>query len=58
MVADEQIHAHAVSNTLAFAPEAKGRTQSLYYDSTLLAEYDCSYQMPLVAGLRPFPEAA
>ena len=59
---DEQIHTHVVSNTLAFAPEAKGlRTHSLYYDSTLLPlyrlaglEYDYSYQMPLVAGLRPF----
>jgi peptidoglycan/xylan/chitin deacetylase (PgdA/CDA1 family) len=59
---DEQIHTHVVSTTLAFAPEAKGlRTHSLYYDSTLLPlyrrlgiEYDCSYQMPLVAGLRPF----
>src|SRR5215470_17215033 len=47
---------------LAFAPEAKGlRTHSLYYDSTLLPlynrlglEYDCSYNMPLVDGLRPF----
>jgi len=59
---DEDIHAHIVSSTLAFAPEAKGlRTHSLYYDSTLLPlyrrlglEYDCSYQLPLVAGLRPF----
>jgi peptidoglycan/xylan/chitin deacetylase (PgdA/CDA1 family) len=61
-LADEDIHAHIVSSTLAFAPEAKGlRAHSLYYDSTLLPlyqrlglEYDCSYQMPLVAGLRPF----
>jgi hypothetical protein len=59
---DEQIHTHILSTTLAFAPEAKGlRTHSLYYDSTLLPlyhalglEYDCSYQLPLVAGLRPF----
>jgi hypothetical protein len=59
---DESVHAHIVSSTLAFAPEAKGvRSHSLYYDSTLLPlyqslglEYDCSYQMPLVAGLRPF----
>jgi hypothetical protein len=59
---DEEVHAHIVSRTLAFAPEAKGlRTHSLYYDSTLLPlyrrlglEYDCSYQMPLVPGLRPF----
>jgi peptidoglycan/xylan/chitin deacetylase (PgdA/CDA1 family) len=61
-LADDDINAHLVSNTLAFAPEAKGlRTHSLYYDSTLLPlyqrlglEYDCSYQMPLVSGLRPF----
>src|SRR5215510_9595363 len=59
---DDQIHTHIVSTTLAFAPEAKGlRTHSLHYDSTLLPlyrklglEYDCSYQMPLVGGLRPF----
>jgi peptidoglycan/xylan/chitin deacetylase (PgdA/CDA1 family) len=59
---DEDIHAYIVSSTLAFAPEAKGlRTHSLYYDSTLLPlyrklglEYDCSYQIPLVGGLRPF----
>jgi hypothetical protein len=59
---DEDIHSFVVSQTLSFAPEAKGlRTHSLYYDSTLLPiyqrlglEYDCSYQMPLVDGLRPF----
>ena len=59
---DEQINAHVISTTLAFAPDAKGlRTHSLFYDSTLLPiyrrlglEYDCSYQMPLVGGLRPF----
>ena len=59
---DEEVHTHIVSGTLAFAPEAKGlRTHSLYYDSTLLPlyrrlglEYDCSYQLPLVPGLRPF----
>jgi peptidoglycan/xylan/chitin deacetylase (PgdA/CDA1 family) len=61
-LSDEEIHAHIVSHTLSFAPEAKGlRTHSLHYDSTLLPlyrrlglEYDCSYQMPLVEGLRPF----
>src|SRR5215469_15682713 len=59
---DDEIHAHVVSTTLAFAPEAKGlRTHSLYYDSTLLPlyrrlglEYDCSYRLPLVQSLRPF----
>jgi len=61
-LSDSEIQEHVVSTTLAFAPEAKGvRSHSLYYDSTLLPlyqrlgiEYDCSYQMPLVAGLRPF----
>jgi peptidoglycan/xylan/chitin deacetylase (PgdA/CDA1 family) len=59
---DDEINAHVMATTLAFAPEAKGlRSHSLYYDSTLLPlysrlglEYDCSYQMPLLAGLRPF----
>jgi hypothetical protein len=59
---DEEVNEHVVRTTLSFAPEAKGlRTHSLYYDSTLLPlyrrvglEYDCSYQIPLVAGLRPF----
>ena len=59
---DEGIHANILSRTLSFAPEAKGlRTHSLYYDSTLLPlyrrfglEYDCSYRLPLVEGLRPF----
>ena len=61
-ITDEEIQTHVISTTLAFAPEAKGlRTHSLHYDSTLLPlyrraglEYDCSYQMPLVSGLRPF----
>lgn len=61
-LSDEEVHTHVVSSTLAFAPEAKGvRAHSLYYDSTLLPiyhrlgiEYDCSYQMPLLSGLRPF----
>lgn len=59
---DDEVHHHIVSRTLSFAPEAKGvRAHSLYYDSTLLPlyrrlgiEYDCSYQMPLLEGLRPF----
>jgi peptidoglycan/xylan/chitin deacetylase (PgdA/CDA1 family) len=62
LLTDEQVQEHVVSSTLAFAPEAKGlRSHSLHYDSTLLPlyrrhglEYDCSYQMPMVAGLRPF----
>ncbi|HXZ03116.1 MAG TPA: hypothetical protein VEI03_24220 [Stellaceae bacterium] len=59
---DEEVQDHVVTTTLAFAPEAKGvRSHSLHYDSTLLPlyrrlgiEYDCSYQMPFVDGLRPF----
>jgi hypothetical protein len=51
-----------LERTLGFAPEAKGvRTHSLYTDSTLLPmysalglQYDCSYDMPFVRGLRPF----
>src|SRR5438105_4571271 len=59
---DEELHHYVVTRTLSFAPEAKGvRSHSLHYDSTLLPlyrrlglEYDCTYQMPLVEGLRPF----
>lgn len=59
---DGEVQEHIVASTLAFAPEAKGlRAHSLFYDSTLLPlyrrlglEYDCSYQMPFCAGLRPF----
>jgi hypothetical protein len=59
---DEQTYRCIISRTLEFAPEAKGlRSHSLYYDSTLLPiyqwlglEYDSSYRIPLVGGLRPF----
>ena len=59
---DAQLHDHVVATTHGFAPEAKGlRSHSLHYDSTLLPvyrraglEYDCSYQIPFVTGLRPF----
>lgn len=62
MLGDDEVYEHIMQTTLAFAPEAKGlRTHSLYYNSTLLPlynrlglEYDCSYQMPFVAELRPF----
>jgi peptidoglycan/xylan/chitin deacetylase (PgdA/CDA1 family) len=61
-LSDDEVHLHVLRTTLAFAPEAKGlRAHSLYYDSTLLPlynrlglEYDCSYQLPLIVGLRPF----
>ena len=50
-----------IEATHAFAPEAKGvRSHALYYTATLLRlyrqrgiEYDCTYQLPMVAGLRP-----
>jgi hypothetical protein len=59
---DSDVQRFVLERTLGFAPEAKGlRTHSLYCESTLLPlysllglEYDCSYDMPLVAGLRPF----
>jgi hypothetical protein len=59
---DAQIHEHVIATTLSYAPEARGvRAHSLHYDSALLPiyrrlgiEYECSYRMPFVAGLRPF----
>jgi hypothetical protein len=61
-LSDDEVYAHVMRTTLAFAPEAKGlRSHSLYYDSMLLPlykelglQYDCSYQMPFVGNLRPF----
>ncbi len=59
---EAQIYRHVLAMTKAFAPEAKGvRSHSLFYDSSLMPlyrefglEYDSSYQIPLVEGLRPF----
>jgi len=59
---DAEVHDHVIATTLSYAPEAKGvRAHSLRYDSTLLPlyrrhgiEYECSYRLPLVEGLRPF----
>ena len=59
---ESQAQRFVLERTLGFAPEAKGvRTHSLYSDSTLLPmysalglQYDCSYDMPFVGGLRPF----
>ena len=56
------IYRRVLRATRDFAPEAKGaRSHSLYYDSLLMPlyqefglEYDSSYQIPLVSGLRPF----
>jgi peptidoglycan/xylan/chitin deacetylase (PgdA/CDA1 family) len=56
------IYPRLVAAFKSFAPEAKGvRAHSLYYDSMLLPtyqelgfEYDSTYQIPLVRGLRPF----
>jgi hypothetical protein len=63
-LADEDRARPPRSSALAFAPEAKGlRAHSLYYDPVVLpllplyrrlgVEYDCSYQMRLLGGLRP-----
>jgi hypothetical protein len=57
-----ELYEHVVRTTKAFAPEAKGvRAHSLFYDTALMPvyrahgiEYECSYLMPFVAGLRPF----
>ena len=59
---DAAIFRHVIATTRNFAPEAKGvRAHSLHYDSLLIPlyrefglEYDSSYQIPLVDGLRPF----
>jgi hypothetical protein len=61
-LSEAQVYRHVIDTTHAFAPEAKGvRAHSLHYDSTLVPmyrsaglEYDCSFLMPLVPGLRPF----
>ena len=68
LAGEDRVRPHR-SSALAFAPEAKGlRAHGLYYDSAVLpllplyrrlgVEYDCSYQMPLLGGLRPFRQAA
>ena len=59
---DAAVFRHVLTQTLSFAPEAKGvRGHSLHYDSMLLPlysplglEYDSSYLIPMVSGLRPF----
>lgn len=59
---DAAVYEHVVAAFKDFAPEARGvRAHSLHYDSLLLPiykrhgiEYDSSYQMPLLADLRPF----
>jgi peptidoglycan/xylan/chitin deacetylase (PgdA/CDA1 family) len=59
---DAAVFRHVIATTRGFAPEAKGvRAHSLHYDSLLIPlyrefglEYDSSYQIPLVDGLRPF----
>jgi peptidoglycan/xylan/chitin deacetylase (PgdA/CDA1 family) len=61
-VSEEGIYSQLVAAFKAFAPEAKGvRAHSLHYDSVLMQiyhqqalQYDSSYQIPLVANLRPF----
>jgi len=59
---DGAVFRHVLGQTLSYAPEAKGvRSHSLHYDSQMLPfysefglEYDSTYLIPLVAGLRPF----
>jgi peptidoglycan/xylan/chitin deacetylase (PgdA/CDA1 family) len=59
---ESELYDHVVRTTKTFAPEARGvRAHSLFYDSALMPvylangiEYECSYLMPLVPGLRPF----
>ncbi len=59
---DTDVYAHVLETTRAFCPEARGiRAHSLYYDTQLLPlyqaaslQYDSSYCLPLVGGLRPF----
>jgi peptidoglycan/xylan/chitin deacetylase (PgdA/CDA1 family) len=59
---DVELFRHVLGRTLSYAPEAKGvRSHSLHYDSLLMPiycelglEYDSTYLMPLVGGLRPF----
>jgi hypothetical protein len=60
--ADNEVYRHVLDTTRAFCPEAKGvRAHSLYYDTQLLPlyrasglQYDSSYSMLLVDGIRPF----
>jgi hypothetical protein len=59
---DGDVQRAIITMTHGFASEAKGvRSHALYYVATLLPlyraqglEYECSYQLPLVSGLRPF----
>jgi hypothetical protein len=59
---DSAVFRHVLAETLSYAPEAKGvRGHSLHYDSMLMpiyaelgVEYDSTYLIPLVSGLRPF----
>jgi peptidoglycan/xylan/chitin deacetylase (PgdA/CDA1 family) len=60
-IEEEELYRHVLRITRAFAPEAKGvRSHSLFYDSLMISlyrefgiEYDSSYQLPLVPGLKP-----
>jgi len=59
---DDEVLAHVLETSLAFAPEAIGaRSHSLFFDSTMLPvyarlglEYDATIRLELVPGLRPF----
>ena len=59
---DTEVYHHVLETTRAFSPDAKGvRAHSLYYDTQLLPlyqasglQYDSSYCLPFVDGIRPF----
>jgi peptidoglycan/xylan/chitin deacetylase (PgdA/CDA1 family) len=59
---DEEVYHHVLEMTRTFCPEAQGvRAHSLYYDTQLLPlyqasglQYDSSYCLPFVDGIRPF----
>jgi hypothetical protein len=61
-LSDAEVQRHVMEVALSFAPEAKGvRAHSLLFDSMLLPlyrrlgiEYDATFRLELVPGLRPF----
>ena len=61
VIDESDLYHHVLRTTLSFAPEAKGaRSHSLFYDSLMMPlyqefglEYDSSYQLPIIPGLRP-----
>ena len=61
VIDESDLYHHVLRTTLSFAPEAKGaRSHSLFYDFLMMPlyqefglEYDSSYQLPIIPGLRP-----